>query len=249
MTCEQLVTALKEVMGPNLKAVVLYGSRAAGDFVPGLSGHDVLVVAERLGAAELAAMSAPLAAWERAGNPLPQLFTPEELTAATDVFPIELLDMRQSSRVLYGADPLADLKIDMQHYRAQLERELKVRLQLLRRRYIACSGNDQRLAHLLTASVSTFLVLLRGALRLYNDSAPAEKADALTPLTKYVMYDPQPLQEVLELRTRQKGAAAGELEKLFGRYLESIEQVVHAVDQHLHSSSITDKPAREESHE
>ena len=249
MTCEQLVTALKEIMGPKLNAVVLYGSRAAGDFVPGLSGHDVLVVAERLGATELAAMSAPLAAWERAGNPLPQLFTPEELTAATDVFPIELLDMRQSSRVLHGTDPLAELKIDMQHYRAQLERELKVRLQLLRRRYVACSGNDQRLAHLMTASVSTFLVLLRAALRLYNDSAPVEKADALTPLTNYLKYDPQPLREVLDLRTRKSVPTAGELEKLFGRYLESIEHVVHAVDRHLHSSPVTDKPAREESHE
>src|SRR6187551_1379921 len=133
MTCEELVTALHEEMGANLQSVVLYGSAAAGDFVPGLSGHDVLIIADRLGASELAALSKTLRSWERSGNPLPQLFTLQELADAADVFPIELLDMQQSRRVLFGFDPLADLKIDMGHYRGQLERELKVRLQLLRR--------------------------------------------------------------------------------------------------------------------
>jgi len=137
MTNEQLVLALQGAMGPNLVSVILYGSAAAGDFVPGLSGHDILIIAERLGAAELAASAGTLRDWQRAGNPLPQLFTPAELVAAADVFPIELLDMQQSRRVLVGADPLADLKIDMQHYRSQLEREWKVRLQLLRRQLSA----------------------------------------------------------------------------------------------------------------
>jgi hypothetical protein len=250
MTCEQLVTALQMAMGPNLKSVVLYGSAAAGDFVPGLSGHDVLIIAERLGAAELATFSGTLVGWERAGNPLPQLFTAQELMDATDVFPIELRDMRQSRRVLFGPDPLAELKIDMQHYRGQLERELKVRLQLLRRRYVACSGNDERLAHLMVASVSTFLVLLRAALRLYNESAPAEKADALDPLADHVAYDPQPIRAVLELRTQKNRPAPGEMESLFGQYLQSIEQVVHSVDRFLHPPSLTnDKPSHEKSHE
>ena len=237
MTCEQLVAALQQVMGPNLKSVVLYGSAAAGDFVPGLSGNDVLIIAERLGSPELAALSGTLVEWERAGNPLPQLFTAQELNAAADVFPIELLDMQQSRRVLFGPDPLAELKIDMQHYRGQLERELKVRFQLLRRRYVACSDNDERLAHLMIASVSTFLVLLRAALRLYNEPAPAEKADALGPLAKHVAYDPQPIRAVSELRTQKNRLSPGELKRLFGQYLQSIEQVVHSVDRYLHPSS------------
>src|SRR5207248_3328982 len=50
MTTEQLVKALHEALGPGLKSVVLFGSAAAGDFVEGVSGHDVLIVAEKLGA-------------------------------------------------------------------------------------------------------------------------------------------------------------------------------------------------------
>jgi hypothetical protein len=249
MTCEQLVTALQEAMGSNLKSVVLYGSAAAGDFVPGLSGHDILIIADRLGSAELAALSETLVAWERSGNPLPQLFTAQELIDGTDVFPIELLDMQQARRVLFGADPLADLKIDMGHYRGQLERELKVRLQLLRRRYVACAGNDERVTHLMVTSVSTFLVLLRAVLRLYNEPVPAEKADALGPLTAHLAYDPQPLLEVTEWRTHNKKPVPDEVERLFARYLQSIEQVVHAVDRYLHRSTTNEAPLPEKSHE
>src|SRR5262245_11370697 len=95
---EQLVNDLQAALGAKLKSVVLYGSAAAGDFVPGVSGHDILIVVEQLAADDLVALTVPLANWEQAGNPLPQLFTPDELNASTDVFPIELLDMQQSRR-------------------------------------------------------------------------------------------------------------------------------------------------------
>jgi len=133
--------------------------------------------------------------------------------------------------------PLAEIKIDMPLYRAQLERELKTRLLLLRRKYLASSGNEERIAALMVASVSTFMVLLRAALRLYNDSVPAEKADALDQLAEHVKFDPQPFRAVLELKKRQSRPASGEMESLFGQYLQSIEQVVQVVDRHLHPSS------------
>lgn len=237
MNTEQLVKEVQEAIGPGLKSVVLYGSAAAGDFVAGVSTYDVLIVAEKLGANELAALSIPLARWVDAGNPLPQLFTSDELAASADAFPIELVDMQQSRQVLLGPDLLAQIKIDMQLYRIQLERELKTRLLLLRRRYIGCRGNADHIARLMTASVSTFMVLLRAALRLYNEAAPAEKSKAIEELAKYVKFDPQPLLAARELKRQQEKPTAGEIEAHFSRYLESIERVVSAVDRHLHPSS------------
>jgi hypothetical protein len=234
MTNEQLVKELLEAIGPGLKSVVLYGSAVAGDFLEGVSGRDILIVAEPLDAAALAALSVPLARWESAGNPLPQLFTPHELATSIDVFPIEMIDMQQARQVLFGPDPLAEIEIDMPHFRMQLERELKTRLLLLRRRYLACCGQSERVARLMTASVSTFLVLLRASLRLYNDSAPAEKAKALEELAARIDFDPQPLLAVQELKKQNHSPAPGEIESLFGKYLASIEKVVHAVDRHLH---------------
>lgn len=248
MTPQQLVSALQKALGSNLKSVVLYGSAAAGDFVPGVSGNDVFILAERLGAAELTALSEPLIKWERAGNPLPQLFTPQELVSSPDVFPIEILDMQQSRRVLFGSDPLNDLKIDMLHYRVQLERELKTRLLLLRRRFLSCANDERRIASLMASSVSTFLSLLRAALRLYDPSVPAAKASVLDQLANHMKFDPEPFRVVLNLKNGQSESAPRQITPLFAQYLSSIEQVVESVDRHLHPSPVANQTS-EDSHE
>lgn len=237
MSNEELIKELREALGPSLKSVVLYGSAAAGDFVEGVSGRDVLIVAERLGAAELAALAGPLAHWEAAGNPMPQLFTPTELAGSADVFPIELMDMLQSRKVLFGDDPLTQVYIDMRHYRIQLERELKTRLLVLRRKYLGCGGKTDAVAGLMAASVSTFLVLLRGALRLYNESPPADKTKALEELNKHIPFDRQPFLTVLDLKKRKQKPTAGQIETLFSEYLTAIETVVAAVDKELRPTS------------
>ena len=49
--------------------------------------------------------SASLLEWWRAqGNPQPLLFTLDELRSATDAFPIEIYDIRDCHRILYGSD-------------------------------------------------------------------------------------------------------------------------------------------------
>jgi hypothetical protein len=237
MNLEDLVKALHDILGPKLKSVLLYGSAAAGDYLPGVSGQDVLVVAEVLGATELAAIAPHLRVWEQAGNPLPELFTPAELATSLDVFPIELFDMQQSRRVLFGEDPLTAISIDMNDYRRQLEHELKTRLLQLRRAYVAAAGDEPRIARLMGASLSTFIVLMRAALRLYNDPVGAEKTDAIDRLAKHVQFDSQPLTEVLQYKKRQAVPAPGEVQSLFARYLATIEKIVHAVDQHLRQTA------------
>jgi hypothetical protein len=246
MTTEQLIAGLREALGGGLKSVVLYGSAAAGDFIEGVSGQDVLVVVERLGAEELDRLAAPLERWQSAGNPLPQLFTAAELAGSADVFPIELADMQQSRRVLFGSDPLAEMKIDMELFRLQLERELKTRLILLRQRYLVVHSQPQALTRLMTASISTFLVLVRASLRLIGDRVPASKADALVESARRFNFAPQPFIEILRLKQQRTSAAAGD--KLFQNYLASIEAVVQAVDRHLHSP-IDTKIEHRENHE
>ena len=237
MHLDDLVKAVQAVLGDKLKSVVLYGSAAAGDYLPGVSGKDVLIIAEPLGQPELAALAPTVHTWEQAGNPLPEVLTPGELATSLDVFPIELLDMQQSRRVLFGADPLAGIKIDMDDYRRQLEHELKTRLLQLRRTYFAAAADEAQVANLMGASLSTFLVLIRAALRLYNDDVAADKLDALDRLARQVPFDLQPLRDVLAYKKRQAHPQPGEVQALFARYLAAIEQIVHAVDLYLRKTA------------
>lgn len=234
MTPEELVEQLGKALPGKLQSAVLYGSAAAGDFVRGASDYNVLVVTDRLGTAELTALSKPALQWAKAGHRPPLMFTPAELKASADTFPIELLDIRQSHRVLYGDDPLTDMTIRRDHLRLQLERELKTRLLALREQYLLTAGKPRRVAAVLTASLAGVLVLFRAALRLFREDAPASKLEALRALTGHIPFDPQPLVEVHELKHRRRKLREISPLALFESYLKAIEQVSEAVDRHLH---------------
>ena len=234
MTPEELVEQLEKAIPGRLCSAVLYGSAAAGDFVPGTSNYNVLLVLDRLGVAELDALSKPALQWAKAGNRPPLLFTRSQLKASADVFPIELLDIRQSHRVLFGEDPLADITIQHEHLRLQLERELKGNLLALRERYLLTGGKPKLVAELLTSSVAGFLVLFRAALRLFQEDVPAHKIDALRLLAQHIPFDPQPLLEIDALKHRRRKPREVAPQALFESYLTTIEQVAEAVDRHLH---------------
>jgi hypothetical protein len=235
MTVEELVTQLRQAMPHNLLSAVLYGSAAAGDFVPGTSNYNVLLVVERLGVAELNALAKPVAQWIRAGHRPPLLFVRGQLQAFADVFPIELLDMCQSRRVLLGDDPLGQVAIDNEHLRLQLKRELNEKLLSLREGYLAAGGRPKQIVRLLAASVAGVLVLFRAALRLFEDRPPAAKADALQRLTQHIPFDPKPVADVHDLRHRRRKTTDFDLATLFEAYLKAIEQVAAAVNSALPS--------------
>jgi predicted nucleotidyltransferase len=234
MSPEELVEQLNRALPGKLRSAVLYGSAAAGDFVAGTSNYNVLVVVDGLGVAELDALAKPTALWAKAGHRPPLMFTPGQLQASAHLFPIELLDMRQSRRVLLGDDPLASVNIDRGHLRLQLERELASKLLTLREGYLLSGGKPRQVFHLLTASVAGFLVLCRAALRLFQEEAPAAKTDALAELAKHLPFDPQPLRDADALKHGRRNAKEFDAATLFASYLKTIEQVAEGLGRHLH---------------
>jgi predicted nucleotidyltransferase len=60
MTPEDLASRCRKLMPHGLRSVILYGSSVAGDFVPGRSDYNVLLIFERLGLGELRLL-APIA--------------------------------------------------------------------------------------------------------------------------------------------------------------------------------------------
>jgi hypothetical protein len=237
MTPEQLTERLKQAMPSGLRAAVLYGSAAAGDHVPGRSDYNVLVVADRLGPAELAALSAPARDWAKAGYRPPLLFTPEELAGSADSFPIELMDIKQCHRMLFGDDPLASITVGHEPLRVAVERELKAKLLSLREGCLLTGAKPRRVLDLMTASLSGLLVLFRAALRLYQADVPVRKVEAMQALAGHVGFDGQvflTVQAIKEGRTRPGDVAADDL---FETYLRTVEEIVAAVDRHLRRTS------------
>lgn len=232
MTPEDLVRQLREAMPADLRAVVLYGSAATGDYVDKWSDTNVLVVVERLDVKTLRALAKPSAAWVKAGNHhAPLLFTLESLRDSADVFPIETLDIKDAHKVLFGDDPLRGVEIGMANLRLQVEHELRGKLMQLRSDGVLTIDDPKRLVNLMTASLSKFLILFRGALRLFEQEVPSKKLDALHALARHLKFDPQPFVQIQDLKEGRRKPGEADAIQLFERYLQGIEQVVRVVDQ------------------
>lgn len=230
MSPEQFTEKLKTVCGEKLESVVLYGSAAAGDYAAKGSDYNLLAVLNDLSPAVLRSLAGPVGEWQRAGNPPPLLFTGKRLAEAADVFPVELLDMRDARKVLFGDDVIAGLEICAVNLRLQVERELRSALIQLRRSYLSASGRAGRLTAVLTGSFSGILTLFRAALRLYESTVPAEKSQVLEQLNGHIPLPVDSLRRIQAVKNGEMKLKKMDAEQLFEDYLAAIEAVVDAVD-------------------
>ena len=238
MTPEKLVQELRTAAPSGLRSVILYGSAAAGDHVGKRSDYNILVVTEHLGLRELKAFSKTSSAWVKAGNPPPLFFTLGRLKNSADVFPIELLDMKESHKVLSGENVLQEVEVHLDNLRLQLEHELKAKLIQLREGFLAVGGKPKNVLELMIGSLSNFLVLFRAALRLYQDEVPPTKMEALRALSEQVEFDTGVFEDIEELKEGRKKPRHVDPEGLFEKYLRTVEAVVDAIDAHIRRKDV-----------
>lgn len=227
LTPEILTGELKRICGDNLRSVLLYGSAAAGDNLPG-SDHNVLVVLNKLEAEDLLSLSDLSSRWTKTGNPAPLLFTWERIRRSADVFPMELMDIKENHKILSGADPLSGIEIKPENLRHELEHELKGKLIALRERFLITKGAPRQVRELLAASLSTFLVLFKAALRLQGEKPPAKKIEVLAMLRGKIEFDSEVFLMVWDLKEGKKRDE--DPVDIFKRYLKAVETVTDAVD-------------------
>lgn len=223
---------LRSTHGKNLVSVILYGSAAAGDFVPHKSDYNVLIALDRIGPADLRNAHASVREWTRMGHSIPVYFTVSELENAADVFPIEFHAMTVARKVLYGNDVLEGLKIDDRYLRHQVEYELRSKLLQLRRQYIPASTSVDGLKALMAESLGSFAVLFGAVLILKGIEPPGTKHEIVAMTAQHLGIDGLPFEKIFHIRENNYTAALDEktANNCFGEYLEQIENVIHAVD-------------------
>jgi predicted nucleotidyltransferase len=225
----ELVDRLKHAERERLLSVILYGSAAAGEHNEHFSDINVLCVLSRVTPAELADAEPIFKWWRAQGNPTPLMLSEEELRTSTDCFPIEFHDIQERRRVLFGADPVQDLVIEKNFYRAQVEMELRAKLLRLRQKAAEVLFEKPALIRLMIDSVPNFLVLARHALLVSGMAAGFRKREIARHLPD-IGADSLPFDTLLDLRDQSKLARDVDAEALFASYLKQIEALVSHVD-------------------
>ena len=229
---EAFIDDLRATHGKNLASVILYGSAAAGDFVPQKSDYNLLIALHKITPKDLRAAHASMREWSKLGHPVPAYFTVSELKDAADVFPIEFSQMEAVRKVLYGTDVLANLNFTDQNLRHQIEYELRSKLMRLRRRYITAAESVESLKNLMGESLSSFSALFRAVLLLDGVKPPVSKHAIVALTVEHLKLDGSPFEKIFNIRENNFADKLDEVEanRLFGDYMEQIKHVIASVD-------------------
>jgi hypothetical protein len=223
---------LKGTHGSNLASVILYGSAAAGDFVPTRSDYNILIALNKITPKELRHAHASIREWHKMGHPVPVYFTVSELQNAADVFPIEFHQMSSAHKVLYGRDVLDGVAVTDTYLRHQTEYELRSKLLLLRRQYIPASASVDGLNTLMTDSLGSFSALFSAVLIMNGIEPPVTRHQVVAKTVEVLGLDGTVFERIFNIREDNfdKTLTDVEANELFAAYMEAIEKVIESVD-------------------
>lgn len=229
-TAASLARELAALFGDRLRSVLLYGSVARGEAVPGVSDINVLLLLDQIDAATLRAASPLARRWVRAGNTAPLIMAWSEWQRAADVFAIELADMHDAHEVLHGSDPLAGLAVERPALRLQAERELRGKLLQLREGMLLAAEAEEDVGRLLLVALPSFITYLRAALRLAGRPVPVRSEAAIEEGARLVEGDPGPFLRVWAARMKREPLRVRLDDPLVAGYYALAERVAHFVD-------------------
>ena len=224
---EPFLAKVDAAIGPDYSAV-LYGSVARGENIAGLSDINLLLVLDRLTSDILVRLEPPFSAWVEQNQTPPLLMTRSEWQRASDVFPVEITDMKTAYRTLRGPDPVASLIIRPGDHRRALERDFRGKLNRLRQAFVPCELDPESLGIHARRSIASVTVLYRSLLVLVGEAVPPNMAGVLTQGGRVAGFDPGVLVEIADHRGDQGWKCRREA---FEEYLSAVERTVGYVDQ------------------
>jgi predicted nucleotidyltransferase len=231
----EFIGRLKDAAGDNLVSVVLYGSAVTGEYDREFSNINLLCFVRDSSFAQLKAISPAVQWWSKEGHRAPMLITKEELARSSDVFVIELMDIRRQHKILFGPDLVGDLEIPMHLHRAQLEYELREKLILLRQHLLLSANDNDHMWNLLLRSLPAFATLFRHAVIAQGQPVPPTKREAIGQLAASLRFDASPFANLLDVREHRANRSQFQVQEVAARYLAAVEQVTSAVDRMLDS--------------
>jgi hypothetical protein len=226
----ELVSRLKAAAEENLKAVVLYGSAATSEYQSAHSDVNVLCLLERAAVGDLEKLHYVTEWWMNEKNHAPVIFTYEELVRSSDVFAIEMLDMKHRHRMLFGDDFLEKMDVPMRLHRLQVERELRTNWMRLRQAVAVTEPRKKGHLNIMLSSFPTFCVLFRHALIGLGQPEPHTKREAVDGAAALTGADASGFHSILDLRAGKLKEREVDVEAALHTYLEFVEIVTNEVD-------------------
>lgn len=219
-----------KLYGDELEGILLYGSAVRGEFLPGRSNLNVLLVMSSYELAVLKKYDALHTRWSKEQVVVPLFLTAADLASASYAFPLEYQDILECHRLLWGQDPFVGLKIDTRYLAAEVLQGLRGNLLRLRQRLVEGRSTDEAITILLSLSITGLLPILRGLQRLLDRPVLAHGESLVKDVESHLTLDLTGLRDALSLKRGHIDPGKKEIPRLMDRYLESLTRLVTAAE-------------------
>jgi hypothetical protein len=225
------VKDIKGVFGEQLEGMLLYGSAVRGEFLPGRSNLNILLLVSSYDSAVLKKYGALHRHWSKEQIVVPLFLTEEELHTSAAVFPLEFLEIQEQHRVLGGRDPFIGFHVKTDRLRETVVQGVTSHLLRLRQRYVEGGGSDDATTILLPLSITSIVPLLRGVQRLLGRPVLSHSDAVIKDVAEQLKLDLQGLLDALLLKRGQISPGPREVPRLFDRYLQAATLLTRAIAQ------------------
>jgi hypothetical protein len=226
---DRYAAEVRGLLGEDLLSVALYGSAAGEDFVSGTSDINTIIVVTAVNFSHLQRLAERLPAWRRGGFATPLVLDREFLAGAADSLIMELSEIKEQHRLLWGADPFERLVVDDRRLREFAEHEARQEVLKLRATFVEHAGDRRRLRPLLLDSLKTVLMIVRTILRVRRMPVPPRLPATIERLEEAHTQRFPTLHMLLGIRG---GApwSPDPIDDVFRRYLDEVTRVASIVD-------------------
>lgn len=226
---DEITADFQNALGRDMVSLILYGSAAAGHYVPGESDVNFLIILTEAGIDNLERVIDVVGKWQK--KRVASVFmTQAYIISSVDAYPIEFLNMKLNHRLLFGADVLTGLTIPSRDLRLQLERELKGKMFHLRHGFLECEGKEKGIRQLIKVSLSAFVPLFKALLFLRGYEIPFGRRDVIKLLSLAYPIEPDVFLRCIDLQEGKGRFSAGEVKQLFKLYQGEIAKVSALID-------------------
>jgi len=221
---------IRTLFGREVVAIILYGSGAAGRYVPGRSDINFLVVLTDAGMARLDGAVDMVKRWRKRGVATPLFMTPSYVRDSLDSYPIEFLNMKREHVLVFGEDVLENLSFDPAYLRLQIERELKGKILHLRSGFLEAEGSAKKLRELIRVSLTAFLSLFAALLYLKGVLVPPGRREIVRAVSGFLPIEEDIFLRCLDIRDGSDGLPPAKVAEVFLRYMREIDRICGMID-------------------
>jgi len=226
----EVTNDFKGVFGDELISIILYGSGARGDYVPGRSDINFLFTLTEKGIEDLFRALDLVTSWKKRKVATPLFMTRDYILSSLDAFPVEFLNMKRHHVLVYGEDVLAALTFQPEHLRLQIERELKAKILHLRKGFLETEGREKRIRQLIRVSLTAFAALFHALLYLKNMEVPQAGRDVFQAAAKAFPIDADVFKKCVDVKAGSDHLSPAEIQALFRDYLKEVNRLCDIID-------------------